>query len=205
MKLYQLVASPFAVRVRIALYAKGVTPEFAAPPDGIGSDAFRKITPLGKVPSLVCDDGTVIAESAVINEYLEDKFPDPSLLPSDAKDRACARMVTQLTDTYVFARYLPLFTTVKAEGKSSSAVADGMKGVKEGLAALERIVDAGMYAVGNALSLADCALVPALFYVTEYSTEYFGVDDALGHCPKLQRYWPRIRTNPHVARALADR
>ena len=37
MRLYQLVASPFAVRVRIALYAKGVTPEFAAPPGGLGA------------------------------------------------------------------------------------------------------------------------------------------------------------------------
>ena len=55
MRLYRLAASPFAVRVRIGLYAKGITLEFAAPPGGLGSDAFRKITPLGKVPSLVCD------------------------------------------------------------------------------------------------------------------------------------------------------
>ena len=71
-----------AVRVRIALYAKGVAPEFTAPPDGAGSEAYRKITPLGKVPSLVCDDGVVIAESAVINEYLDEQFPDPALLPA---------------------------------------------------------------------------------------------------------------------------
>jgi glutathione S-transferase len=147
----------------------------------------------------------VIAESAVINEYLEERFPDPSLLPSEAQERARARMVTQLTDTYVFARYLPLFTLVKTESKSSSAIVDGMKGVKEGLAALERIVDDDTYAVGDTLSLADCALVPALFYVTEYATEYFDVGDALDHCPKLQRYWLRIGANPHVARALADR
>ena len=76
MKIYQLVTSPFAVRVRIALNAKGVTTEFMAPPGGIGSEAFRKITPMGKVPTLVCDDGTVIAESAVINEYLDEQFPD---------------------------------------------------------------------------------------------------------------------------------
>ena len=205
MRIYQLVASPFAVRVRIALYAKGVTPEFAAPPGGLSSDAFRKITPLGKVPSLVCDDGAVIAESAVINEYLEEQFPDPSLLPAAVQERARARMVIQMTDAYVFARYLPLFTTVKAAGKSSSAVADGIEGVKVGLAALERVVDDNTYAVGDALSLADCALVPALFYLTAYSAEYFGAGDVLDHCPKLKRYWPRIGANPHVARALADR
>ena len=205
MKIYQAVTSPFAVRVRIALYAKGVTPEFAAPPDGMGSEAFRKITPLGKVPALVCDDGAVIAESAVINEYLDEQFPDPALLPAAPKERARIRMVVQMTDAYVFARYLPLFATARAEGKESPAVADGIEGVKEGLAAVERVVDDGTYAVGDGLSLADCALAPALFYITEYAAEYFGAGDALGHCPKLRSYWTRIQANPHVARALADR
>ena len=205
MKRYQLVPSPFAVRVRIALYAKGLTLKFAAPPGGLGPDAFRKISPLGKVPSLVCDDSAVIAESAVINEYLEDQFPHLSLLPAALHEPARARMVIQMTDAYVFAHYLPPFTTVKAEGKSTSAVADGIEGVKVGLAGLERVVDDDTYAVGNASSLADCAPVPALFYLTEDSAEYFGADDVLDHCPKLKRYWSRIGRNPHVARALANR
>lgn len=205
MKIYQAVTSPFAVRVRIAVYAKGITPQFAAPPDGLGSEAYRKITPLGKVPSLVCDDGAVIAESAVINEYLEERFPDPALLPDDLQERARTRMVTQLTDAYVFARYLPLFAIASAEGKASPAIADGMQGVKQGLAALERVVDDETYAVGDSLSLADCALAPALFYITAYAEEYFGAGDVLDHCPKLKNYWTRIRANPHVARALADK
>ncbi len=205
MKIYQAVTSPFAVRVRIALYAKGVTPEFAAPPDGVGSKAYRKITLLGKVPALVCDDGAVIAESAVINEYLEETFPDPALLPATPQERARVRMVVQLTDAYVFARYLPLFSIVKAEGKASAAVADGMEGVKKGLAAVERVVDDEKYAIGDVLSLADCALAPALFYVTEYTADYFGVRDALEHCPRLENYWARIRADPNVAKALAEK
>ncbi|MFT4562826.1 MAG: glutathione S-transferase [Gammaproteobacteria bacterium] len=204
MKIYQAVTSPFAVRVRIALYAKALTPEFAAPPDGMGSEAYRKITPLGKVPTLVCDDGAVIAESAVINEYLDETFLAPALLPVNPQERARVRMVVQMTDAYVFARYLPLFTIAKAEGKESFSVADGIKGVKAGLAAVERVVDDGTYAVGDGLSLADCALAPALFYVTEYAKEYFGAGDLLGHCPNLKNYWMRIQTNPHVSRALAD-
>jgi len=205
MKLYQAVTSPFAVRVRIALYAKGIAAEFAAPPDGMGSEAFRKITPLGKVPTLVCDDGAVIAESAVINEYLDEKFPDPALLPAAPKARARARMVVQMTDAYVFARYLPLFATAKAEGRESPAIADGIEGVKEGLGAVEWVVDDATYTVGDGLSLGDCALAPALFYITEYAAEYFGAGDMLVRCPKLKSYWTRIQANPHVARALADR
>ena len=119
----------------------------------------------------------MIAESAVINEYLDEQFPDPALLPDAPKERARACMVVQMTDAYVFARYLPLFATARAEGKESPAVADGIEGVKEGLVAVERVVDDGTYAVGDGLSLADCALAPAT----------------------------RIQANPHVARALADR
>jgi len=205
MKLYQVAVSPFAVRVRIAIYAKGLTPEFADPPGGMGSDAYRKLTPFGKVPTVVCDDGTVIAESAVINEYLDEQFPALALLPAAPQERARARMLVQMTDAYVFARYLPLFSTVKSEGKTSSAVADGMEGVKEGLAALERFVDDDTYAVSDCLTLADCALAPALFYITEYAEEYFGAGDALDQCPKLKSYWVRIQADPHVARALADK
>ena len=205
MKLYQAVTSPFAVRVRIALYAKGVELELVAPPDGLGSEAFRAITPMGKVPTLVCEDGAVIAESAVINEYLEERFPDPSLLPVELPARARARMVVQMTDAYLFARYLPLFAIAKAEGKSAAAVATGMDGVRQGLGALERVVDTDGYAVGDAFSLADCALAPALFYVTEYADEYFGAGDALASFPALRRYWTHVRADPFVARALAER
>jgi glutathione S-transferase len=188
MKIYQAVVSPFAVRVRIALYAKGLTAYFAPPPDGFGSEAFRQITPMGKVPTLVCDDGTVIAESAVINEYLEETYPAPALLPADRNERARARMVTQMTDAYVFGSYLPLFAVAKAEGKDSGAVLAGMQAVAKGLAALERTIDADGYAVGDDLSLADCALAPALFYITEYAEGYMGVSDPLAAYPTLQKY-----------------
>ena len=114
-------------------------------------------------------------------------------------------MVVQMTDAYIFARYVPLFKIAKAEGKESFAVAEGIEGMKEGLGAIEQVVDDGSYPVGDGLSLADCALAPALFYVTEYSAEYFGADNPLGSCPKLKNYWMRIQSNPHVARALADR
>ncbi|MFP6780239.1 MAG: glutathione S-transferase family protein [Gammaproteobacteria bacterium] len=129
MKIYQAVTSPFAVRVHIAAYAKGLSLEFVAPPDGMGSEAYRKISPLGKVPTLVTDDGTVIVESAVINEYLEEQFPEAPLLPATAVQRARARMVTEMTDAYIFARYLPLFALAKTRGKESPLVEDGMEGL----------------------------------------------------------------------------
>ena len=73
------------------------------------------------------------------------------------------RMVTEMTDAYIFARYLPLFALAKTRGKESPLVEDGMRGVNEGLAAVDRVIDDEAFAIGDDLSLADCALAPALF------------------------------------------
>jgi len=207
MKLYQAPTSPFAVRVRIAAYAKGVDLPVEAPPGGFASEAFRAITPMGKVPSLELDDGHILAESAVINEYLDDVCDGPDLLPEDAAERARARMITTMTDSYVLARFLPLFAIATAEGKESPAVVAGLTEVGRGLAALERTIDGGGgdYAVGGAFSLADCGVAPALYYITAYGDEYFAAGDMLADYPKLTALWASLRDNPHVKRALADR
>jgi glutathione S-transferase len=72
MKLYNLDLSPFAARCRIQIHAKGLEIPSEEPPGGLSSDEYKKINPTGKVPELELDDGTVLSESAVICEYLED-------------------------------------------------------------------------------------------------------------------------------------
>src|SRR5262249_11459680 len=76
MKLYQTCPSPFPTRVRLCLYAKGLSPEIIEPP---GFHATREskgdyfaVNPLGRVPALITDDGHALPESEVICEYLED-------------------------------------------------------------------------------------------------------------------------------------
>jgi len=114
-------------------------------------------------------------------------------------------MVVQMTDVYVFARYLPLFAIARVQGEQVAAVAKGMEAVMDSLAVLDRFIGGEDYVIGSALSLADCAIVPTLFYITEYAAEHFGASDALENCLKLEAYWSRIQTNPHVERALAER
>lgn len=102
MKLYSLPLSPFASRVRLALYRKGLHEvEIVAPPDGgTKGDAFLAINPMGQVPTLEFDDGFALPESATILEYLEDAFPEPSLRPADKRDLARARLFLRLPDLY---------------------------------------------------------------------------------------------------------
>ena len=95
MKLYQTYTSPFPTRVRLMLYAKGIEAEIIEPP-GFHSSAESKgdyfaINPIGRVPTLVLDDGRALPESEVICEYLEDAFPTPSLRPADPWGRCSTR------------------------------------------------------------------------------------------------------------------
>ena len=99
MKLFSAPLSPFAARVRLAIYRKNLHIEIVPPPAaGLNSDEFRAINPLGQIPALMLDSGNVIGESAAIIEYLEDAFPMPSLRPDNIEDLARARLFLRIPD-----------------------------------------------------------------------------------------------------------
>ncbi len=89
MRLYDAARCPFCARVRIALAEKGFDYETVEIDLGNRPDWIYELNPTGKVP--VLDDGFVLPESAVIMEYLDDRYPDQPLLPGDPKSRAEAR------------------------------------------------------------------------------------------------------------------
>jgi glutathione S-transferase len=90
MKLYDAARCPFCARVRLALAEKGVAYETVAIDLSARPPLLYELNPLGKVP--VLDDGFPLPESAVILEYLEERFPAPPLLPADPAGRARARL-----------------------------------------------------------------------------------------------------------------
>ena len=100
--LYEHPLSPYAQKNKIALREKGLEFELATP-DAIGSGAsggdFLQANPRGEVPALI-DDGFAIFDSTIILEYLEDKWPNPPLLPKSASDRARVRMLEDVMDTH---------------------------------------------------------------------------------------------------------
>ena len=98
---YEHPLSPYAQKVKIALDEKGVAYE-AKMPVAIGSGQpdreFLKSNPRGEVPSLI-DDDAAIFDSTIILEYIEDKWPTPSLLPKSPVARAEARTIEEVMDT----------------------------------------------------------------------------------------------------------
>jgi glutathione S-transferase len=160
MKLYQFFASPFPTRVRLMLYAKGIPFEIVEPP-GFGNSKlpkgeYLKLNPLGRVPTLVLDDGRALPESEVICEYLEETFPSPPLLPADPWQRAQVRLVTRISDIYLVMAMVPLFDLLATKRSQwNRAVIDAAADkVAEALAALEVYIGINGYAVGPSLTVA---------------------------------------------------
>jgi glutathione S-transferase len=210
MKLYQTYASPFPTRVRLLLYAKGIGVEIVEPPGFHASTEskgeYLAINPIGRVPTLVLDDGRALPESEVICEYLEDAFPEPSLRPADAFDRARMRLLSRICDFYVVMAMVPLFAL---SGRSRrhwepEKVAAAVAKVAEALGWLEAYIGEDGYAVGRALSQADGAIAPQLVLAAEWIPQLFGAPDPLAGLPKLSAYWRAVQTDPIVARLIGE-
>lgn len=211
MILYYLDHSPFAARVHLAILAKGLDVDLKPPPGGALSDSYRTRSPIGLVPSLELDDGRVIAESQIILEFLEDRFPEPSLRPADPVEGATARLLAQVVDLYLAEPLKRLFERAKrgSDASESAGTDPALRSDRQDAgAALDHIAHylggrdpEALYAVGDKLSTADCALVTILFFV-DRARALFGEEDPFSTRPALDAYWARIASDPNVEKVL---
>ena len=202
MKLYNSNLSPYASRVRIAIYAKNLPVEIVAPPGGQGSAEYKKLNPTGKVPALEID-GQVIPESEVINEYLEDRFPTPSLRPAEPLARARMRTLSRFADLYLARAIRELFGRLNPATRDVKLVEATLAELTTRLDQLEEFSVAGPYAAGAELTLADCALCPVFFFLTRLVPALGGKHPLEGR-PKLARVGETVAKHPAVARVLEE-
>jgi glutathione S-transferase len=104
LELYHAGLSQASVKVRTTLKEKGLAykSRYMHIPEGEHlSPEFLAINPDGQLPALI-HDGNVVTETSVINEYLDDAFPDPPLKPASAIDRARMRRWSQIVDELLF-------------------------------------------------------------------------------------------------------
>jgi len=90
--------SPYVRKVLVCLELKGVAYEIDPIIPFFGDDRFAKASPLRRVPVLI-DDRVTLADSSVICQYLEDRYPEPPLYPRDVTERARARWFEEFADT----------------------------------------------------------------------------------------------------------
>ena len=208
MKLYQSDLSPYASRCRIQMYAKGIDDiEMCDPPGGISSDEFKKINPSGKIPALEVD-GLVLGEAQIICEYLEDKYPSASLRPDGDLEKACARLLCQVADLYILGPLFVLLPHMDPADRDQAIVDEQSALLATNFSMLESYLtgagyDGGDYAVGGQLSLADCAMAPALFVAVSVLPA-FGIAEPLAATLTLARYWQAIQKDEYCGRVLAE-
>jgi len=132
--------------------------------------------PMGQVPTLEIteDDGTRIAltQSLPILEYLDERWPDPPILPRDPYLRAKARGLAEIVNAGIQPMQ-NIMTTRRIKKLGGDDVAWVQPYIADGLAAFARVVEetAGQFCVGDTPTIADCCLVPQLAAARRYRVE----------------------------------
>ena len=180
MKLYGYFRSSAAFRVRIALNLKGLAFDTLLVNLSTGehsSDEYRKVNPQGRVPTLV-DGGVTFLQSPAILEYLEERYPDPALLPVGAQSRARVRAIANIIacdihplNNLAVLNYLagPLATSEKQKKIWYQ------HWVAEGFNAIETLLsdssNTGDFCDGDRPGLADICLVPQVFNAQRFDCD----------------------------------
>jgi maleylpyruvate isomerase len=207
-KLYNYWRSSSSWRVRIALAHKGLDYEYV-PVNLIRDggeqhkDIYAGLNPMHEVPTLTFEEGgrtVVLAQSMAILEYLEERFPTPSLLPRDPVQRGKVRQLANMVNAGIqplqnLAVLIHVEQALRADKNAWAA-----HWIERGLHALEQEARrlAGKALVGDAVSFADVCLVPQLA-----AARRFGV--ALDALPTLLRIESNLAALPAFQKAHADR
>jgi len=178
--------------------------ENVPPPEGgLKSPEYLAINPIGKIPSLALDDGMVIPESQTIVEYLEEKFPQKPLRPSDPEGRAHVRLIERVVEVYIAGPLVVLFGQMNPKTRDQAVVEAELANVEKGLAYLNLFMGEGPYAGGETFTTADCEAMPFLFFVNMIGASLGKPDLMAGH-PKVAAYWAFISEHELGKKAAAE-
>lgn len=190
MALYSSSESIDCHRVRFVLAEKGINVEIVDV-DSVPSAAedLAELNPYNETPTLV-DRDLVLYDAGVINDYLDERYPHPPLMPVDPVSRARLRLVHHrvLKDWYPLAREIEALGGKKAD--------KFRKQLKEGIIAANELFQAADYVLSEELSLVDCTLAPLFWRLPAY-----GID--LGKSGgSVQAYIQRVFSRPSFKASL---
>ena len=190
MKLYSGSVDPFSHRCRIVLFEKGMDFEVIDVDLANKAEDLAVLNPYGAVPVLVERD-LVLSEANIINEYIDERFPHPQLMPADPVMRARARL-------YLHDFERDLFDHIKDIESDNQEVADkARKTIRDNLTIyLVPILTKQNYLLGDEYSMLDVAVTPLLWRLGHYGI------DLPNHCAPLLKYAERLFSRPLYADAM---
>jgi glutathione S-transferase len=197
-KLYDFLSCPYGQKVRIVLAEKALTYDLVnvdltqhenRKPD------FQRLNPLGRVPVLV-DDDTVIYDSTIINEYLDDEYPEPPLLPAIGSSamRSRARLFEDFADTTFTPPVGQLIAEVsKPEGdRDQTRIQRYHQIIERALDYLNHELQGNNFLAGE-FSVADIAFAPRMLVLGE-----IGIDVAGNNRSNIDAWLKRMIERPSI-------
>ena len=163
MTLYSGITCPFSQRCRFVLYEKGMDFEIK------DVDIFNKpedlavMNPYNQVPVLVERD-LILHESNIINEYIDERFPHPQLMPVDPVTRGRGRLVLYRMERELFSHV----QTLETSESSSKEQAKAREAISQGLTVLAPAFVKNKFILGDDFSMIDVALSPLLWRLNHY-------------------------------------
>ncbi|MCZ4328810.1 glutathione S-transferase N-terminal domain-containing protein [Castellaniella ginsengisoli] len=192
MVLYSGTTCPFSQRCRFVLFEKGMDFEIR------DIDLYNKpediavMNPYGQVPILVERD-LVLYESNIINEYIDERFPHPQLMPADPIMRARTRLFLYNFEKELFVHV----STLENRGVTDEKVLDAARAnIRDRLAQLAPLLVKNKYMLGEEFSMLDVAVAPLLWRLGHY-----GIELPKSAAP-IQKYAERLFSRPAYIEAL---
>ncbi|HEY9880272.1 MAG TPA: glutathione S-transferase family protein [Leptolyngbyaceae cyanobacterium] len=193
-EIYSAAVCPFAQRSRLVLLEKGIDFEVIEIDLQNKPANFLEISPYGKVPVIRHGDNRVW-ESAIVNEYLEEVFPKPALLPKNPAQRALARIWIDFANTKLIPAFYKLLLSQEPEKQQEWAeeLTKHLYFIEhEGL----RKLSDGPYWLGNEVGLIDISYYP--WFERWSALEHYRGVTVPEDCTRLLTWWQAMKNLPSV-------
>lgn len=201
LKLVSAEVCPFAQRSRLVLLEKALDHEIVEIDLRNKPDWFAAVSPYSKVPVLL-DGETRVWESTIINEYLDERFPSPPLMPETAAGRAAMRIWIAFDDTkFVPSTYKVLLARDEPDKRRlySQTIVDALVFMEREALAKRR---GGPWWLGDDLSLADLSIYPHMERLAVLA-EYRGIH-LPPECGRLREWIAAMQERPSVRATMKD-
>ncbi|MBK8741716.1 MAG: glutathione S-transferase family protein [Betaproteobacteria bacterium] len=204
LKLSGFHVSNYHNKVRLALLEKGIAFEEDANCRPSQKDEWLARSPMGKVPVIEVD-GTALAESQAICEYLEDAYPQVPLYPKDPLARAKVRELIAVIELHMELVARRLYGALYFGGQVSEETKKEVeRDLAKGVRAFSKVAKFDPYIAGKEFTLADCVAFVSLPLISMTSKLAFG-KDALDSVPQLKPYLKMLGERPHFRKVNDDR
>ncbi|HEY5993557.1 MAG TPA: glutathione S-transferase N-terminal domain-containing protein [Gallionellaceae bacterium] len=200
MKLLGSATSPYARKVRLVMLEKNIPHQFLNDPPREPGSLSARVNPLARIPALVLDDETCVFDSPVIAEYADTLNDTPILIPrNDALARMKVKRWEALADGIIDSAVVVRTESLRpAEKQDAEITQRHNNAITHALAFAAKELGSREWCEGNALSLADLALVSALLYL---DLRQPGRDWRGAH-PNLGAWCARMSERPSVKATL---